>query len=368
TAIALADAGVHYVVLFDRPNAADKWTKEEWAKPDLVERFIDNLLPAMDIVAQEGLVPVLPGLDPYGEYWDPSFLSLMLESIMRRGAETLLLKCAVGTYNFGYDKPLHWGTGGAQAWPETKPYQVPEGSQDHRGFHIYEWYQDIVRRVVGQELPLISIAGGAHSYGQSPIGAGLSRKTLEMARMMACRELPDYVLNLTFYILAAGPNDVGYGNHWYESDGSPRYAFADAIGEIVANRRGALAEAQHVAGQSREPSESQVENHAIADSKIHTEAGMSKLIDHYLLLPKLDGAGARWLFSMIQDYMIKYHPTCGHSINEAILAREVTIVGNEQVVSAEEQRMLERTGCQVQRIPGNTGAEIQKSFEILARK
>lgn len=45
--------------------------------------------------------------------------------------------------------------------------------------------------------------------------------------------------------------------------------------------------------------------------------------------------------------------TAGASLEEAMQAAQVTIVGSEEVVSAAEEQVLQAAGCQVQRLPGD---------------
>ena len=66
--------GVHYVMIFDRPNAKSSWASTSWAQHDLVERFLDRFIPIANAVLQAGLFPVFPPLEPGGDYWDTAFL------------------------------------------------------------------------------------------------------------------------------------------------------------------------------------------------------------------------------------------------------------------------------------------------------
>ena len=66
--------GVQEVVVFDRPNQRTSWTTTDWSRPDLVERFVDRMLPILQLEKSVGLNPVFPPLEPGGDYWDTAFL------------------------------------------------------------------------------------------------------------------------------------------------------------------------------------------------------------------------------------------------------------------------------------------------------
>jgi putative cell wall-binding protein len=69
----------------------------------------------------------------------------------------------------------------------------------------------------------------------------------------------------------------------------------------------------------------------------------------------------------VGDYVEAFLPTCGFSVEEAKLAWRVTIIGNEQGVSAADAQDLLAAGCQVERIVGNSGEETRQMLLQLAR-
>jgi len=361
TAGALADSGVHYVALFDRPNCRESWLPQEWAKPDLVERFVDYLAPALEVVAAEGLTPVLPPLEPFGAYWDTVFLHALLSSLRRRGLGALLARAAVGMRNFANGRPLDWGAGGRDAWPQARPYTNPQNGegQDHRGFRLFEWYQAIIEQELGHPLPLICCANGPQS---SPTAreAGSQEASLhagraaEMARMMMAGELPSTVLNHAFWLLAAERDHVCYQDSWFDADGVARLPAVEALEKLVKQARPVGK------SQTRPERSPRIANHS-------AQIPNNKPIDHYLLLPVFEWGTSRWHLSIVQEYIETFLPTCGFSAEEAILARRVTIVGNEQGVGAETAARLAAAGCQVERIAGRNGHETLQLLQKLAR-
>ncbi len=360
TARALADSGVHYVVLYDRPNDRENWLVDEWGRPSLVERFVDYLVPALEVTAAEGLHPVLPPLDPFGAYWDTVFLRAMLNSLMRRGLGGVLERSAIGIRNFANNRPLNWGAGGRDAWPKARPYvEQPEG-QDHRGFRLFEWYEPLVREQVGRSLPLIACANGPQAtwtqrHQLDPVMH--AQRVAEMSRMIVERKLPDFVFNHAFWLLAAGPGDPNHSHAWFDPDGNARLPATKALVDFW--NRQERSEYQEIASAPAARS--------AAPPPRAVRGNGGKPIEHYLLLPTFEWGISQWHLVAVQEYVEAFLPTCGFSVDQARLASRVTVVGNEQGVSREAVEQLQAAGCHVERIAGRSGAETQQLLRELAR-
>jgi hypothetical protein len=76
-------------------------------------------------------------------------------------------------------------------------------------------------------------------------------------------------------------------------------------------------------------------------------------IQHYLLIPTYDWGIADWHLEIIRPFVKKYRPVVGFSIQEASLAREVTVIGNNHSFSEEQLNHLRNSGCKVRRISGD---------------
>jgi hypothetical protein len=371
----LADSGVHYVGLYDRPNERSMWAPQDWARPSLVERFVDYLAPALEQVAIERMFPVLPPLEPFGAYWDTTFLATMLSSLRRRGLGALLERAAVGMRNFANHRPLDWGRGGRDAWPEAKPYASSEEGEDHRGFRLFEWYQEIVTDVLGHQLPLIACANGPQSSRME--GRSLEPEThaegaAEMASLALRRELPAAVMNHAFWVLAAERGQCGFEERWFEADGEEHLPAVKALAALRESGAPTKKTAAPAAAPVR-PVPSPAKARAVVASAGGGNGAATqgadgyKPIDHYLLLPLFEWGTTRWHISIVTDYIEAFLPTVGFSADEARLAKRVTIVGNEQGVSARVAQALVAAGCQVERVAGGTGPETQKMLQELAR-
>ena len=55
---------------------------------------------------------------------------------------------------------LMWGHGGQARWPTARPHYCPPRSQDHLGFLLPQWYDEVVRQQVGRSLPFICTENG----------------------------------------------------------------------------------------------------------------------------------------------------------------------------------------------------------------
>ena len=207
--------GVKYICFFDAPNRRAFWGKA-WQSGNLPELFLDAFLPLAESAHAHGITPILPPLLPGGDYWDTAFLRHVLEGVVRR-AKHLIPSLALGAYAWSEGKPLDWGAGGPEAWPEALPYFTPEGSQDQRGFRVFEWYAAHARAVWNRE-PKIFLIGMGWRYGQAP-SEEVEKRNAEIARMFRQGELPDYILGGAFWALTAPEGDE---IAWVAPDGSPK--------------------------------------------------------------------------------------------------------------------------------------------------
>lgn len=76
-------------------------------------------------------------------------------------------------------------------------------------------------------------------------------------------------------------------------------------------------------------------------------------ISHYLLLPAYAWGVSDWHLTAVRPYLKKFRPTLGFSLEEALLAERVTVVGNEHDYPEEALNALRAAGCLVERIGGD---------------
>jgi hypothetical protein len=338
--------GVHGILLFERPNAFQAWTKAAWGRQDLVERFIDRFMPLAGAALEEELVPILPPLEPGGSYWDTSFLHSMLTALVRRNLPGMFDKLVISAYAFNTGHDLNWGSGGQQQWPGARPYYTPPGQQDHLGFHIFDWYREISQTVLNRECPMILFGAGtpANPFAKNPAVYSPEEHrqiNLDLVRLAdsppiavpaeslpALHPLPANVLACNCWLLAADPASAHITQAWY----SPTAQYTPTVQ--------AVREWQH-------------RPRASLPGSPNPKTDPHHPIEHYVLLPTFEWGVADWHLEVIRPFVKRYRPTVGFSIDEALLARTVTIIGTHQSFSDEELEKLVLAGCKIRRIVGD---------------
>lgn len=328
--------GVRYVSFYDRPNDRSTWPAASWGQQDLVERFLDRFIPTAELAYQSGLTPIFPPLQPGGSYWDTAFLRSSLQSLLRRKQERLARSLALSAYGWTYGKPLNWGAGGPERWPRTRPYLTPEDSQDQRGFHIFDWYSAIARTILEEPLPIFLFQAGRPGPAQvspqdDPLAPNLTE--LNITRLLQnekvysnenCQEalepIHSDVICSAFWLLSARSGSPEERWAWYTPDGK------------------ALPRAETVRAYK-------------ARSKI-AKLGANR-VRHYLLLPAYEWGIDEFHLEAIRPFLRKYRPAVGFSIDEAVLADAVTVIGDETIFPEDALNRLRQAGCRVERIAGD---------------
>ncbi len=322
---AYARWGVGHVVVSDRPNMRSSWPATDWGRAALVERYLDRLLPILQAECAAGLHPVFPPLEPGGDYWDTAFLDAALTSIARRGQHGLINDLVLALYAWTYDHPLDWGKGGPRAWPQVRPYSLPEGSQDERGFRIFDWYAQISEAIAGKPLPMLAIAAGVRPDPVSEVNGRLAETNLGATRVLVSGEVPESLMGVCFYLLTAEADDPSAASAWFISSSEPR-PFVERVRSLIASEPNAR---NPVLGSASFP---------------------AKPLRHYLLLPEASGAHAAIDWSSLGEYVSVFRPAVGFSVAEAKHAQEVTLIGNPDLIPPEVELELRQAGCKVHRV------------------
>ena len=332
--------GVKYVVPFSEPNMRAAWAPADWGQAGLVERFLDLALPLMEAQYEAGLAPTFPALRAGGDYWDTAFLEGALAGLLQRQKAELAQNLIFAANLWTYNRPLIWGQGGLQRWPASRPYLTPPGSQDQRGFRRFDWYDEIIRARLGASRPILCLAGGPALGDQTdpalPAIDDLRHASCiqDVAQAVEAGQLPANVLNVNLWLLAAPEGSPFAGEAYYRPDGSTLTA-VDALKRLG----GPGQRAAH-----RRLDESKGLGHEQLDF-----AGPKRL-RHYVLLPTFEWGVSEWHWSAALAYVKAHRPVCGFSADEAAQAERVTIVGNEQGISAAVEAGLRQAGCTVERL------------------
>lgn len=303
--------GVRELIVYPRPNLRSSWEPAAWSRPGLVERFVDRLLPILQLQRSAGMHPVFPPLEPGGDYWDTAFLESALRSMLRRGNSDLMHDMRIAAYAWSYGRPLDWGSGGAAAWPASYPYAQADESPDQRGFRTFDWYAEISQAVVGRTLPMIVIAGG--TSGPAELAPEV---VTGAARAVLGSQIPETVIAFNFHLLAAEVGASEYAGAWYAGPEQPK------------------------------PIVSAVERMLKATSQAPKAPPSAKLLKHYVLMPQDGVPEAAWnsIRELLADGVL------GTSAEEAGHASQVTIVGDEAAIPPSVERKLVEGGSQVRRV------------------
>ncbi len=329
--------GVKYAAFFSHPNARHAWGSASWAQTDLVERFLDVYTPLAEASLHAGLTPILPPLEPGGDYWDLYFLKATLEGLSRRGHPALLEKLVIGAEAWAGTHPLNWGAGGPERWPGAIPYFTPPDEQDQRGFRIADWYDTIARSVCRESRPIFLFGVGCPRADDA-----YTEKTLTMARLLAGEDIPEMeplpgsVLGGAFWLLSAPEEHASALQAWYSPQGE-----ALPVVEVFT--------------QWSQPT----------PPRARPAPAESRPIAHYLLLPSYEWGVSDAHIEAIRPFIKNRQPTIGFSLAEASQARRVTVVGSETDYPEKALRDLRTNGAIVERVEGD-GTSLASNLVKLA--
>jgi hypothetical protein len=357
--------GVRYAALFDRPNTKAAWNASTWAQTELVERFLDIFIPLAEAALNAGMIPVLPPLEPGGDYWDTSFLLAALRGIQRRGSLQLLQSLALGAYAWVGEHPIEWGAGGPERWPGTRPYVTPPDQQDQRGFYIFDWYKAIAQAVL-QKSPDILLLGAGYRmktwtehdpsidevYQETQVNLALYKLIQDKQAIAGGSDIESpvaaEVLACNFWLLACAPDEPMAEEAWFQADGS--------VLPIV--------EALYPRTQASPEQELQEEDIPLPPFDDPVIEEVKHPIEHYLLLPLYDWGVIEWHLDAIRPYILRHQPTIGFNLSEAMLAKHVTVLGGEQTFQVEDIKRLHQAGCTVELVSGD-GTSIATQMAVL---
>ena len=235
--------GAHYVEILHEPNCASRWTLRDWYRPCLVEAFLELLTPCLEETQAAGLHPFFPALRPAGNYWDLSFLQTSFEALACAYGASLFDNMVVGIHNHTFGKPLTWGQGGHERWPLARPYYTPKGSENHMGYNLFEWYDEIIRSAVGHPVPLVCMGSAVTGEPYSAGGGvwadeqGHADRAVAIAKMLMEGSVPDHLLNHAFWLLATKDGHPYSSHAWYGEQGEESQAASALKGLLKHSRR-----------------------------------------------------------------------------------------------------------------------------------
>ncbi len=347
--------GVKYVIFYDRPNQKESWTENYWTQSDLIDRFLDLYIPLAKFAINEGMLPVFPPLEPGGNYWDTAFLRNCIKSLLRREQSLILDNLVLSAYGYTFSHSLNWGIGGPESWPMTKPYITPNGSQDQKGFRIYDWYQTIASALLQREVSIIMLGAGINSRSVSPEESQANRKkdwfnqkilsmvlhnqqSISLEENVVIEPIPASVLSCNFWILAADQDQNEENAAWFKD----RNIQNPYVSEMIESFR---------QEQKSLPLKNQKE------SKSRRADPKQCLIKHYVLLPNYEHEISDWEYKQIAPLLVKSKATVGYSLEEATLSHKVTLLDGKNLYPDQALHDLRKFGCVIEYI-GENGTTI----------
>lgn len=338
--------GVKYVVFFDKPNLRSSWTSGSWSQGDLVDRFLDRYIPFAKLAVGLGIIPIIPPLQPGGDYWDTSFLRKMLLLLEQRKELDLLTDIHVAVSGQTFGKSIDWGSGGAKRWQPSVPYKENIGDhQNHIGLNTYEWYSEICENLTGA-FPKCFIfwLGATDLTNSKEIDPKISfnkLKTMVNSHLSQnpeeTRAFNNNVISCLYWMLNSYPNttiDKDFQGHYVpiKNKSTVSDPFQLEINEV-----------------NKDPLEMRAAK-SLA-SWVYT-------IDHYLLLPKYEWGIPEHILERARPIIREKNPTVGFSLDEASNARKVTVWNENYVFSDNDLNFLRNSGCEIEEILTNKNAEV----------
>ncbi len=93
-----------------------------------------------------------------------------------------------------------------------------------------------------------------------------------------------------------------------------------------------------------------------------------KPLYHYVLFWQDQQGWASEEWEAIKNYIARFRPACGFSVQEALQARYVTIIGGEDKIGNEAEELLRRSGCKVERITYESVNSLKEILDEMAAR
>jgi hypothetical protein len=332
---AYAKWGVQFIILGEKPNTKSAWPTAGWHYDHLIDHFLDRFIPIANYTEQIGLTPILPPLQPGGDYWDLAFLEMVMQGLKHRKMDNLLEKVGLSSFGYTFDKSLNWGSGGPEMWAGSKPYFTPDGQEDQLGFQNYEWLQAVFNRVIGRKPTVLILDAGNPGPSYVKPAQDNAIESLQLIHS-ACQgynepeapKLSGSILGCIFSLetltnLMEGDLSLSILQSLFKPEGSVKVP---------------------------------------DDSK---SAATDKSIEHYLLLPVHESGVSDVVLNKVRPIIKQLQPTIGFSLAEALLAKRVSVFPDPLLFPEEKLNALRLAGCQVEILP-QSGIEIATQLHGMA--
>ena len=349
--------GIHMVQFFNRPNMRASWKAEDWIKPGLVSRFVRRFADYANACVQEKIIPLFPLLEPGGDYWDLAFLESSIKQIHREYSDTLLSNLVFTASASLNRHPLTWNEAGPAAFQPAPPYSTD--MVDHRGFYLYLWYEEILKKELGKTVPLLLMNAGMWdtNAGIFDVVTRESKQQylniLNLLQDVTVRPdsgIPSYVLSCCVYKL---PTTESLSASVPAAKSVPESLF----GKDVKNE----ADKEKISLGRKILSffvNSIIKGIAAFFKSIGTDLATLKnsagqylfqggRLQEYFLLPEVNSLFTEDQMNTIRQYIKLHKCASGNDLNEALASKNVIMIDDQALYPAYMLRQLRDRGCDV---------------------
>ena len=344
--------GIHMVQFFNRPNMKNSWSAEDWIKPDLVKRFTRQFADYAAVCVREKVIPLYPLLEPGGDYWDLAFLRSSVKVIRREYSDSLLSNLVFSASACLNRHAVEWNAGGPSAYPAPAPYT--DGQVDHRGFYLYAWYEDILRKELGKNVPVLLMNAGMWdaSSGVFDVSTRESKQQflnilnmLQEVTLKGESKIPSYVLSCCLYKLpsteslsatasATAPVNESIFGPQGKNAAVPAKTGADGANSNIFSK---LIKSLKQVGTNIATIFKQLGNFLF-------HGGNNK---EYFLLPEVNSLFTEEQMNVIRQYIKLHKCASGSDLNEALASKNVIMIDDQALYPAYMLRQLQDRGCAV---------------------
>ncbi|MBQ4514778.1 MAG: hypothetical protein II969_17425 [Anaerolineaceae bacterium] len=347
--------GIHMVQFFNRPNMRSSWNAEDWVKPGLVTRFIRRFADYATICVREKVIPLFPLLEPGGDYWDLAFLRSSVKLIKKEFSESLLSNLVFSASGCLNKNPLSWNEAGPAGYPPAAPYA--EGVVDHRGFYLFQWYEEILRKEIGKNVPLLLMDAGLWdaSAGIFDVVTRESKQQylnilnlLQDVTLRTDGKIPSYVLSCCVYKLptteslsAAAPAPSGSTENIFTLNAknlTEELSFAEKTKRALRKLNPV-----NLIGSIKKVGTNIATNIQYAGRYVFQGGSLKE----YFLLPEVSSLFTEDQMNTIRQYIKIHKCASGNDLNEALASKNVIMIDDQALYPAYMLRQLQDRGCAV---------------------
>ncbi|MBR6088356.1 MAG: hypothetical protein IKP86_00385 [Anaerolineaceae bacterium] len=348
--------GIHMVQFFNRPNMKSSWNAEDWIKPGLVTRFVRRYADYATACIREKVIPLFPLLEPGGDYWDLAFLRSAIRLIRKEYSETLFSNLVFSASGCLHRHPLSWNESGPNAYPPSAPYT--DGQVDHRGFYLFQWYEEILKKEIGKNVPLMLMNAGMWdgSMGIFDVVTKESRQQylnilnlLQDVTPKTDGKIPPYVLSCCVYKLPtteslsatvpAGKDvpEILFGTEM-KTAGRENETFKDKLARFFRS-----VSIPNFVALIKKVGTNIATNIEYAGRYLFQGGSLKE----YFLLPEVNSLFTEEQLNTIRQYIKLHKCASGNDLNEALASKNVIMIDDQALYPAYMLRQLRDRGCAV---------------------